>query len=194
MFPAQNDNLFIVVDAATPERAGEAAAALAARMAAMPERFHDVYLPGGGEFFERHAFLYLKTEELEKLADQLAEVQPYVAELARDGSLRGLASMTARGVRAVRDGDVGGERLASIFDRMDEAVRGAARGPALRAVVGRGARERGFPGRPAPPLPVGAAGSRSQRAPARAARRSKSVRRAVDDLGFDAGGRRAACA
>ena len=123
VFPAQNDNLFIVVDAATPERAGEAAAALAARMAAMPERFHDVYLPGGGEFFERHAFLYLKTEELETLADQLAEVQPYVAELARDGSLRGLASMTARGVRAVREGDVGGERLASIFDRMDEAVR-----------------------------------------------------------------------
>ncbi len=123
VFPAQNDNLFIVVDATTPERAGEAAAALAARMSAMPERFHDVYLPGGGEFFERHAFLYLKTEELEKLADQLAEVQPYVAELARDGSLRGLASMTARGVRAVREGDIGGERLASIFDHMDEAVR-----------------------------------------------------------------------
>jgi hypothetical protein len=123
VFPAQNDNLFIVVDATTPERAGEAAAALAARMQAMPERFHDVYLPGGGEFFERHAFLYLKTEELEKLADQLAEVQPYIAELALDGSLRGLASMTARGVRAVRDGDIGGERLASIFQHMDEAVR-----------------------------------------------------------------------
>jgi mevalonate kinase len=105
-FPMLYENMFVVVDGPTPERAGEAAAALAARMEAEPRYFHRAYLPGGGEFFESHAFLYLETQELEDLADKLAIAQPYLAELSRDGTLRGLASMMARGGRAVREGDV----------------------------------------------------------------------------------------
>jgi hopanoid biosynthesis associated RND transporter like protein HpnN len=121
-FPMLYENMFVVVDAPTPERAGEAAAALAARLEAEPRRFHRAYLPGGGEFFENHAFLYLETEELEDLADKLAIAQPYLAELSRDGTLRGLASMMARGGRAVREGDVSGDQLHALFDRFLEAL------------------------------------------------------------------------
>ncbi|MFP8878979.1 MAG: MMPL family transporter [Myxococcota bacterium] len=121
-FPILYENMFVVVDAATPERAGEAAAALAARLEAEPRLFHRAYLPGGGEFFENHAFLYLETHELEDLADDLAAAQPYLAELSRDGTLRGLASMMARGGRAVREGDVSGDQLRSLFDRVTEGI------------------------------------------------------------------------
>ncbi len=121
-FPILYENMFVVVDAATPERAGEAAAALAARLEAEPRLFHGAYLPGGGEFFENHAFLYLETEELEDLADNLAGAQPYLAELSRDGTLRGLASMMARGGRAVREGDVTSDQLRSLFDRVADAI------------------------------------------------------------------------
>jgi len=121
-FPMLYENMFVVVDAPTPERAGEAASLLAARMEAEPRRFHRAYLPGGGEFFETHAFLYLETQELEDLADKLAIAQPYLAELSRDGTLRGLASMMARGGRAVREGDVSGDQLHALFDRFLEAL------------------------------------------------------------------------
>jgi hopanoid biosynthesis associated RND transporter like protein HpnN len=121
-FPMLYENMFVVVDAPTPERAGEAASSLAARLEAEPRRFHRAYLPGGGEFFENHAFLYLETEELEDLADKLAIAQPYLAELSRDGTLRGLASMMARGGRAVREGDVSGDQLHALFDRFREAL------------------------------------------------------------------------
>jgi hopanoid biosynthesis associated RND transporter like protein HpnN len=121
-FPSQFETMFIVIDAVTPERAGEAAEALAERLRAQPEDFSMVFLPGGGEFFERNAFLYLDTAELEDLADRLAEAQPYLAELSRDGSLRGLASILARGARAVRDGDVAPERLSAIYQRTAEAL------------------------------------------------------------------------
>ncbi len=121
-FPMLYENMFVVVDAPTPERAGEAAALLAARIEAEPRRFHRVYLPGGGEFFETHAFLYLETDELEDLADKLAIAQPYLAELSRDGTLRGLASMMARGGRAVREGDVSGDQLHALFDRFQDAL------------------------------------------------------------------------
>jgi hopanoid biosynthesis associated RND transporter like protein HpnN len=121
-FPMLYENLFVVVDGVTPERAGEAAAALAQRMQDAPAYFHTAYLPGGGDFFEEHAFLYLETAELEELADRLARAQPYLAELSRDGSLRGLASMLARGVRAVREGDVEGAQLGAMFERFADAL------------------------------------------------------------------------
>jgi hopanoid biosynthesis associated RND transporter like protein HpnN len=121
-FPMLYENMFVVIDAPTPERAGEAASSLAARLEAEPRRFHRAYLPGGGEFFENHAFLYLETQELEDLADKLAIAQPYLAELSRDGTLRGLVSMMARGGRAVREGDVSGDQLHALFDRFLEAL------------------------------------------------------------------------
>jgi len=121
-FPMLYENMFVVVDAPTPERAGEAASALAARLEAEPRLFHSVYLPGGGEFFEDHAFLYLTTPELEDLADDLAVAQPYLAELSRDGTLRGLASMMARGGRAIREGDVSPDQLESLFDRVADGI------------------------------------------------------------------------
>ncbi len=121
-FPTQFENMFIVVDAATPERAGQAAATIADELRARPDTFNMVYMPGGGSFFERNAFLYLDTEELEELSDELAEAQPYLAELSKDGTLRGLASILARGARATREGDFTGDQIAAIFDRFAEAA------------------------------------------------------------------------
>jgi hypothetical protein len=121
-FPALYENLFVVVDGVTPERAGEAASALAERLQDRPQHFRSAFLPGGGDFFEQHAFLYLEPEELEELADRLAQVQPYLAELARDGTLRGLASMLGRGVRAVRDGEVSPENLEPIFEGFERSI------------------------------------------------------------------------
>jgi len=121
-FPGQFENIFVVVDGATPERATAAAEALAHKLRANREDFHQVFLPGGGEFFERNAFLYLDTEDLEELADRLAEAQPYLAEVSRDGSLQGIASLLARGARAVREGDVDGSQLTAMYERAAEAL------------------------------------------------------------------------
>jgi hopanoid biosynthesis associated RND transporter like protein HpnN len=122
LFPALYENIVIVVDAPTPERAGDAAEALAGRMRERPDLFRNVFLPQG-RFFEEHALLYLDTEELQDFADRLARVQPYLAALAQDGTLRGLAMMMARGVRAVRDGDVSGEVLVPMLDSFSAALR-----------------------------------------------------------------------
>ena len=127
-FPSQRHTLFVVVDAATPERAGEVAQRLAVLLREETEVFRSVYYPGGGGFFERHAYLYMDTDELDELADQLAEAQPYLAQLSRDGSLRGLASIMARGARAVREGDVSGEQLGAIFERFAAAIEARVQG------------------------------------------------------------------
>jgi hopanoid biosynthesis associated RND transporter like protein HpnN len=127
-FPMFYENLFVLVDAPTPERAAEATSRLSEALSAEPETFRRAFVPGGGTFFEEHAFLYLSTAELEDLADRLAEAQPYLAELSRDGSLRGFVSLMARGVRAARDGDVPAGRLTTSLGGLDAALRAEAAG------------------------------------------------------------------
>ena len=90
VFPIVDEAIFIVIDAETPTRAREAADALAERLAGDTDLFPRVYVPGGGEFFARHALLYLTVDELYDLADHLAAVQPMLAELAQDHTLPGL--------------------------------------------------------------------------------------------------------
>ncbi len=121
-FPVLYESLFVVVDGPTPERTAEAIEALALRLEADTDHFHSAFIPGGGAFFREHAFLYLPTDELEQLADRLAWAQPYLSELSRDGTLRNFASMLARGIRAVREGDVPPGQLVAIFDGLAEAL------------------------------------------------------------------------
>jgi hypothetical protein len=127
-FPASQDPLLVVVDAATPERARAAALALRDRLARETQLFGSVDVPGEGPFFEKNGLLYLSADELEKLADHLAEVQPYLAELRRDTSLRGLFALLRRAADSLRTGDATVVELAPVFDRLSRAVDAELRG------------------------------------------------------------------
>ena len=130
-FPALYENVVVVLDGDDDEAVHEATDLLAARMEAAPESFANVYLPRG-DFFEQHALLYMSTSEIEDFADRLARVQPYLAGLAEDGTLRGLATLLARGTRAAYEGDVAGEELEPIFARIEQALRARIAGEAYR--------------------------------------------------------------
>ncbi|MEE8311629.1 MAG: MMPL family transporter [Candidatus Binatia bacterium] len=130
-FPLVGRDVVIVVDAGTPEQARDAARALATRMRAEPALFKSVFEPEG-PFFEDHAFLYMDTDELEEFADRLARVQPYLAGLAEDGTLRGLADLLARGAAAVREGDVAPGELAPMLARVDMGIEAVLAGEPYR--------------------------------------------------------------
>lgn len=126
VFPHLEEPLVVVVDAETPEQASRAIEALAESLRDEKTLRH-VYVPGGGPFFEKNGLLYFSTEELEDLADHVASAQPYLAELSRDGSLRGFLSLLARGAEHARERS-GGLDLATAFDRVDAAVEATLRG------------------------------------------------------------------
>lgn len=106
-FPQFSDNLLIVVEAATPDLADDAALALAARMRDAPTVFGHIHDPAGEPFFRQNGLLYLEIGELEDLADRLAEAQPFLSALWRDPSLRGLAHMVDLIADAVLEGRAG---------------------------------------------------------------------------------------
>ena len=101
-FPQFNDLLVAVVRGATPEETDQAAAALAARLGADRQHFHDVTRPDADPFFRREGLLLLGPDDLAKLLDSLMAAQPLLGPLASDPSARGLlqgVSLMAEGVR-----------------------------------------------------------------------------------------------
>lgn len=104
-FPQFDRTIIIVIDANTPDRVYNATSTLANRLKRETDLFKTVYVPGSGKFFKEHALLYLSTDDLENLADNLAKFQPFLANLNRDQSLRGLFSILRRAFEAIMDGE-----------------------------------------------------------------------------------------
>jgi hopanoid biosynthesis associated RND transporter like protein HpnN len=122
VFPILDEALLVVVDGETPARARRATARLAERLASRPELFSSVYVPGGHPFFEREALLYLSTADLEGLTNDLAGVQPLLAELSRDPSLRNLARVLQDGIEMSREHPELEINLQTAFDSLSAAA------------------------------------------------------------------------
>ena len=60
-----------------------------------PEYFAAVAAPGAESFFRDHALLYMDLEDLDDMADRLAEAQPWLTAVAEDPSLRGVLRLLA---------------------------------------------------------------------------------------------------
>jgi hopanoid biosynthesis associated RND transporter like protein HpnN len=89
-FPQNTDLLAIVIDAATPDQAQDAAALLAHRLSANTELFRDVRLPTGSPFFRKNGLLFLPRQQVQKFADQMIAAQPMLGTLTADPSARGV--------------------------------------------------------------------------------------------------------
>jgi len=125
-FPLLTEVALVVIDAPSRFEAENAARSLVERLEGEGEAFASVYAPGIDPFFERNGLLYLSTEELEELADQLAAAQPFLAELSRDRSLRGLFDLLAIIIDRAPDAREGGLDLSEVLDGVRSAVSDAA--------------------------------------------------------------------
>jgi len=121
-FPNLEEAMFVVIDADTPELARDSAARLAAALEPERDVFTDVYLPGGGEFFDRNGLLYLTPDELDDFADQMARIQPLIAELEHEPTLAHMAGIVQEGLEAREPGDADQEDWRLVLDRVSEAT------------------------------------------------------------------------
>ena len=105
LFPQYDNNILIVLEAATPDQARDAALLLYERLQAERELFEFVFYPNALPVFRESGLLYLDSAELQDLSDNLAEVQPFLASLARDPTLRGLFGVLGDALDAAGDGE-----------------------------------------------------------------------------------------
>jgi uncharacterized protein len=89
-FPQFADLLVTVIDAKEPEQAEATAAGLAAALAADHVQFRAVSRPDSSPFLSREGLLFLDTKQLAALLEQTINAQPFLGQLAKDPSARGL--------------------------------------------------------------------------------------------------------
>ena len=120
-FPVLTDNVTVVIEADTPDRARDAVDVLAARLSTSP-MFPHVHVPGGGPFFAQNGMLLLDRDELLDLLDSLADAQPLLQRLRRDMSLRGLVAVLGLGIDDARAGRSDAAGLDLLFARIAETA------------------------------------------------------------------------
>ncbi|GIL38747.1 MMPL family transporter [Roseiterribacter gracilis] len=126
-FPANVDNLAIVIDGATPELADIAAQTIADKLTARTDLFRYTRRPDGGAFFDQQGLLLLPKEEVQQVADRLIQAQPLLGSLAADPSLRGLLrtlNLALEGKqRGLTDGSELQQPLAALADVADDTLK-----------------------------------------------------------------------
>ncbi|HUZ73571.1 MAG TPA: MMPL family transporter [Stellaceae bacterium] len=128
LFPQRVDVLAIVIDGATPDLAADSAAALAARLRAMPALFKSVEEPEGGPFFRREGILFLPTAEVQDFTNQMIAAQPMIGTLAADPSLRGIFAALDLLAQGASRGDIAAPALAAPLAAVTDAVTNAQAG------------------------------------------------------------------
>jgi hopanoid biosynthesis associated RND transporter like protein HpnN len=111
LFPQNTGLLVVVVDGKTPDATEDATAALFQKMQSRTDLFMSVRRPDGGPYFEQHGLLYLKKDEVQKIADSVIEAQPFIGSLTADPSLRGLFDTLSTFVQGVESNAVPISRL-----------------------------------------------------------------------------------
>lgn len=105
-FPQDKNVLAAVVEGATPEIADKAAQDLAAALAPKTDLFPSVSYLDGMPFFRRNGFLFLSTDQLQNVTDQLVSAQGLLGMLAEDPTVHGLFSALNLALEGVESGDV----------------------------------------------------------------------------------------
>ncbi len=127
-FPQFTDLLVVVVDAKEPEEAEATAAGLAKALAADHAHFRSVTRPDASHFLQQEGLLFLDAEQLADLLERTIDAQPFLGQLARDPSARGLFAalkLLGRGiVEAQVDLTPYRAALTAFRRAMDEALAG----------------------------------------------------------------------
>jgi hopanoid biosynthesis associated RND transporter like protein HpnN len=112
----------VVVEAPSPEQVDEAAAKLAAALAADHRHFQAVDAAQSGPFFARENLLFLPLPKLTRIAGSIGGAAPLVGTLAADPSLRGALSALSAGVMSAVEGAYPLDALARPLDMASDTV------------------------------------------------------------------------
>jgi hopanoid biosynthesis associated RND transporter like protein HpnN len=127
-FPQNQDLLAVVVSAATPDQAADAASTLAGAMAADTALFRNVRQPDAGDFFQKNGLLFLSRQEVQNFADEMIQAQPLLGTLAADPSPRGVFTVLDLLAQGPLRGEISEAALTRPFQAVASAVDSAAEG------------------------------------------------------------------
>ena len=119
-FPLLVDTAVIVVSGTSFDAVEQTSKDLTRRIEAQVDNFQDVFSITSGGFFRDHALMYMDIDDLEEMADRLAEAQPVLTAVAEDSSLRGVLKLLVDGIE--NEPAAGFTKIVELLARSAEAV------------------------------------------------------------------------
>ncbi|MYE87291.1 MAG: MMPL family transporter [Gammaproteobacteria bacterium] len=119
-FPDHVKTAVVVVSGSGFKQVEDAARQIEAELRRRPDRFRAVYAGGSHPFFRDHALLYADAEDVDEIAANLAEAQPWLTAVAEDPSLRGLLGLLEEGVE--NDPPSGFDNVVELFQESSAAL------------------------------------------------------------------------
>lgn len=120
-FPQDVSTILVMVESDTPEQTAEVVNRISADLRQQKEFVKSVYVPDEGDFFQRNGMLFLGVKELEKIANQLANAQPFIGRLSTDNSLHGFFGILGQAVKASSDDELDLD-LNPVFRKISDAM------------------------------------------------------------------------
>lgn len=111
-FPNGVDQTVVVIDGSSADAVQDGTTALTAALKQRPDVFRSVYQPDGGAFFDRYGLMFLSTDALAQLSNQIAEAEPLLGPLSADPSLRGLFGVFDQALQGLEAGESSADKLA----------------------------------------------------------------------------------
>lgn len=122
LYPQSDTQIVVVVDAATPELAEEAAQSLADKLTGEPSLFTSVRRPDGGPFWSQEGLLFASTADVKSSMDHVIAAEPFLGPMAADPSLRGLMSSLSTALQGVSSGQTQLSTLTTPMSQLSEAL------------------------------------------------------------------------
>jgi hopanoid biosynthesis associated RND transporter like protein HpnN len=123
-FPKLGRSLAVVIEGGTPEAQTAVQQQLVAALRARTDAFRDVFALDTEPYFRENGLLFLETDALQQLADEITAAQPFLGALDADPSLRGLFTLLGRALDAPEGTDFD---LSPAFTGIAASVAGSAR-------------------------------------------------------------------
>lgn len=119
-FPQNADTIIFIVEAATPEETAIASKQLLNSLKNSSHYFESSYIPEDNAFSRQQALLYLSPEELEKLASNLTDAQPFIGYLTQNYSLTGLFTILTQALE--QQDSVISQSLPALLNSINQAI------------------------------------------------------------------------
>ncbi len=127
-FPQRVSRILVVIDAATPEAAVNAADALVNELSPRSDVIRTISRFEGGEFFERNGILFRSLDEVRRDTSDLISAQPFLGTLAANPTLRGVSRALSQSLEGVRLGKAKLDDLSPALAAIADALEGLANG------------------------------------------------------------------
>ncbi len=121
-FSQDMHTLLLVVESDTPELTQSATKRLQRLISANKDSFNSAYIPNDNEFFRQNGLLYLDTDELQSLSNNLSQAQPFIGRIAQEPNLTGFFSIFEDALTSTDKTQVVPIDLTSLVDKVASAL------------------------------------------------------------------------